>query len=207
MPSGRRVADWERVVARGRYGGVGRHSGAQVTAGGGVTGPASSGVYELRGGRSHPSPTAVRHARRGTRSRRAVGVGDTACPSGRSRARGGARDELASDVPPVAAGRVLDVVEVDEVDAELGRDPADRVDLAGGPARVQRQRLDPCVLGAHPVLVQLDRSPEADDPDHAAVVDRGEVLVRLVVRVDAAGAPAVRRAVARRGGAWRVRVR
>jgi ketosteroid isomerase-like protein len=41
----------DRVVARGRYGGVGRQSGAQITAGGGVRGPASSGVYEFRAGR------------------------------------------------------------------------------------------------------------------------------------------------------------
>ncbi len=41
----------DRVVVRGRYGGVGRQSGAQVSVGGGVTGPTSSGVYELRAGR------------------------------------------------------------------------------------------------------------------------------------------------------------
>ena len=41
----------DRVLVRGRYGGVGRQSGARVTLAGGVTGPATSGVYDLRAGR------------------------------------------------------------------------------------------------------------------------------------------------------------
>ena len=41
----------DRVVVRGRCGGVGRQSGARVAVGGGVTGPASTGVYDLRAGR------------------------------------------------------------------------------------------------------------------------------------------------------------
>jgi ketosteroid isomerase-like protein len=50
------------VVVRGRYGGVGRQSGAEVMAGGGVEGPASSSVYELRAGRIVRVRQFVEHA-------------------------------------------------------------------------------------------------------------------------------------------------
>jgi ketosteroid isomerase-like protein len=52
----------DRVVVRGRYGGVGRQSGAQVTGGGGVAGPASSGVYGFRAGRILRVQQFVTHA-------------------------------------------------------------------------------------------------------------------------------------------------
>ena len=52
----------DRVVVRGRYGGVGRQSGAEVMAGGGVEGPANSGVYELRAGRILRVRQFVEHA-------------------------------------------------------------------------------------------------------------------------------------------------
>ena len=52
----------DRVVVRGRYGGVGRQSGADVTAGDGVEGPASSGVYELCAGRILRVRQFVEHA-------------------------------------------------------------------------------------------------------------------------------------------------
>jgi predicted ester cyclase len=52
----------DRVVVRGRYGGVGIRSGAQVTVGGGVTGPTSSGVYDLRADRILRVQQFVTHA-------------------------------------------------------------------------------------------------------------------------------------------------
>jgi hypothetical protein len=51
-----------RVVVRGRYGGVGSQSGAEITGGGGLAGPASSGVYELRAGRIIRVQRFVTHA-------------------------------------------------------------------------------------------------------------------------------------------------
>ena len=52
----------DRVLVRGRYGGVGRRSGAEVRVGAGVTGPASSGVYDFRAGRILRVQQFVAHA-------------------------------------------------------------------------------------------------------------------------------------------------
>jgi ketosteroid isomerase-like protein len=52
----------DAVVVRGRYGGVGRRSGAEVAAGAAVSGPASGGVYDLRAGRILRVQQFVTHA-------------------------------------------------------------------------------------------------------------------------------------------------